>query len=324
VSPFEPDTQIEPSIAVNPANSLNAVATFQQGRADHGASSGTGWATTMDGGQTWTSGNVAQLTKQDIAPCGLPAGMSCAGPWDRASDPVVAFGPNNIVYQNSLVIDGDPDTTGTTNAGLTLNESLDGGLHWTGPVTLHLSSTITSINLPALGHVFDDKNWITVDTGTGTGHHPGRVYAVWDIVNVNLYAYCDPGASGSGDCMNQSNWTTAGLPLPSPTNNQGFFSEYPGRGIGAIPVVLNDGSLMVVLNDFQLHAQVEVTAAGAGSVAWPSALTFAAPVCLSAGGVSTSAASCMTRGRTRVSAVMASTTLYSSPRTRQPARRGVL
>ena len=270
-SPFEPDTQIEPSIAVNPANPLNAVATFQQGRADAGASSGTGWATTVNEGKTWTTGNVPGLTKQDIAPCGLPAATSCAGPWDRASDPVVAFGPNNTVYQNSLVIDGDPDTTGTTDAGLTINQSNDGGLTWKPPVTLHLSSTVTSINFPALGHVFDDKNWIAVDTGTGVGHHPGRVYAVWDILNVNLYAYCDPDNPVTGDCSHAASWSTA------PTN-QGFFSEYGGRGIGAIPVVLNDGSLMVVLNDFQLHKQIEVTAPGAGLVQWPSALTFSAPV----------------------------------------------
>ena len=292
--PFEPDTQIEPSIAVNPNNPLNVVASFQQGRADAGASSGTGWATTTDGGQTWHTGNVAGLTKYDIAPCGRPAGESCAGPWDRASDPVVAFGPNNVVYQNSLLIKGDPDTTGTTDAALSLNESLDGGLTWSKPVFLHLSSTVTSIDFPALGHVFDDKNWITVDTGTGATHHPGRVYAVWDIVNVNLYAYCDPvNPLNSGDCMNPANWTTAGIPNTA-SANQGFFSEYPGRGIGAIPAVLNDGSLMVVLNDFQLHAEVEVTAPGAGAVPWPSALTFnAAPVCLSAGGVSTGAAACM-------------------------------
>jgi hypothetical protein len=275
LSPFEPDTQIEPSIAVNPANPLNAVATFQQSRADAGASAGTGWATTVDGGQTWTTGNVPGLTKHDIAPCGLPAGMSCAGPWDRASDPVVAFGPNNIVYQNSLVINGDPDTTGTTDAGLSLNESLDGGLTWSHPVILHFSTLITSINFPVIGHPFDDKNWFTVDTGTGPTHHPGRVYVVWDIFNVNLYAYCDPGAV-SGDCMNLVNWTTVGAP---PFANQGFYSEYPGRGIGAIPVVLNDGSLMVVLNNFSPTVfQVEVTAVGAGAVHWPAPLTFSAPV----------------------------------------------
>jgi hypothetical protein len=275
VSPFEPDTQIEPSIAVNPLNPLNAVATFQQGRADHGASAGTGWATTKDGGQTWTTGNVPGLTLHDIAPCGRANPADCPGTyWERASDPVVAFGPNNIVYQNSLLIKGDPDTTGTTDAGLSLNESLDGGLTWSMPVFFHVSTLITAQNLPVFGHVFDDKNWITVDTGTSPTSHPGRVYAVWDIVNVHLYAYCDPVnlANPGTDCMNLANWTTVATNFAA--FNQGGFNEVQCRCIGATPVVLNNGGLMVVLNDFMLGQQVEVTAPLAGATAWPAPLTF--------------------------------------------------
>src|SRR5205807_8815848 len=51
---IQPDTQIEPSIAVNPANPKNAVAVYQEGRIADGGDATNGFATTFDGGSTWT------------------------------------------------------------------------------------------------------------------------------------------------------------------------------------------------------------------------------------------------------------------------------
>jgi hypothetical protein len=49
----QPDREIEPSIVVNPANLLNAVAAFQEDRVDSGGDAGNGYATTSDGGRHW-------------------------------------------------------------------------------------------------------------------------------------------------------------------------------------------------------------------------------------------------------------------------------
>src|SRR3982750_3506819 len=92
---IQPDTQIEPSIAVNPANPLNAVAVYQEGRIADGGDATNGFATTFDGGASWAYGELPGLTTYP----------GQGGLMERASDAVVAFGPNNTVYANSLVFD---------------------------------------------------------------------------------------------------------------------------------------------------------------------------------------------------------------------------
>src|SRR3954453_3356048 len=49
----QPDTQAEPSIAVNPQNPLNVVASYQDGRRANGGDATNGYATSFDGGATW-------------------------------------------------------------------------------------------------------------------------------------------------------------------------------------------------------------------------------------------------------------------------------
>jgi hypothetical protein len=206
---IQPDTQIEPSIAVNPSNPLNAVAGFQEGRVSGGGDETNGYATTFDGGKTWKFGEAPCLTKAVPGP-GCPHG----GPFDRASDAAVAFGPKSTVYLNSLVFN---DTGGGNRSGISVNVSYDGGKTWSAPVVFQ------DDNLGGL----NDKNWIVVDNGTGPGHKPGRVYAVWDRVIPVVYNYCD------SHCDQKSHW------LPS------FLTITALQGIGTIPLVLNDGSLGV-------------------------------------------------------------------------------
>src|SRR2546427_11203960 len=50
-SMVQPNTEIEPSIAVNPANSNNVVTVFQEGRVDAGGDADNGYATSFDGGK---------------------------------------------------------------------------------------------------------------------------------------------------------------------------------------------------------------------------------------------------------------------------------
>src|SRR5689334_13090676 len=80
----QPDTQIEPSIAVNPANPRNVVTVYQEGRIADGGDATNGFATSFDAGRTWKSGELPGLTSYP----------GQRGAFERASDAVVAFGPN--------------------------------------------------------------------------------------------------------------------------------------------------------------------------------------------------------------------------------------
>jgi len=55
------------------------VATFQVGRYKTGGAVNIGWATSVDAGVTWQHGFLAGIT------------VAGGGPYERASDPVVAF-----------------------------------------------------------------------------------------------------------------------------------------------------------------------------------------------------------------------------------------
>lgn len=166
----QPDTTIEPSIAVNPANSNNVVAGYQAGRVDGGGDASNGYATTFDGGRTWTYGTIPGLTHRN------------GGDYDRASDAVVAFGPKNAVYFSSLVFnDGSGESGDALRSAIVNSTSLDGGRTW-GKPTVVLDDSAGGLN---------DKNWEIVDNGTGVGHHPGRLYVVWDRVAPMLVSYSD-------------------------------------------------------------------------------------------------------------------------------------
>ena len=67
---IEPDTEIEPSIAVNPANPLNAVAVFQEGRVDGG-----GDETNQEPDDRQDDEQFEQ--REAALPAGLVAGRGC-------------------------------------------------------------------------------------------------------------------------------------------------------------------------------------------------------------------------------------------------------
>jgi len=212
---IQPDTQIEPSIAVNPGNPLDVVAGYQEGRVDVGGDATNGWATSLDGGRTWRSGEVPGLTSYP----------GQGGPFDRASDAVVAFGPADDVYFSSLVF--DDSTEQGLPSGMAVNVSRDGGLTWSKPV-FFASDLLGDLN---------DKNWVVVDRSGAAGHHRGRVYVFWDRVGAMFYDYCDQ------SCDQLSGWAFGGT-----FQQVDVVPSYIGQDIGATPVVENDGSLAVVFN----------------------------------------------------------------------------
>ena len=198
------DTQVEPDIAVDPNDPSIVVAVFQQGRfADEGGSVDPGFATSHDGGRTWTTGNLPGLT------------TAVGGAFERASDPVVAIGPDGAVYAQALVLDVSDCRT-----GVAVQRSDDGGLTFGAPVLVQDDSCTAS----------NDKNWIAID-GFSASPHYGRLYSAWDRTTgaapIVLRWSDDRGATWS--------------PLVVVSDGVSVRS-----GIGALPLVQPNGDVTVV------------------------------------------------------------------------------
>ena len=142
-------TQVEPDTF---AFGSTIVSVFQTGRFSDGGSDDIGWATSTNGGTSWTNGFMPGTTVYATPP----------GPYARVSDPSVAYDPKHDVWLGlSLTVDTKDDVI--------VNRSVDGGLSWSNPVVV---STPT-------GSADYDKTWIACDT-LSTSPKYGSCYATWD------------------------------------------------------------------------------------------------------------------------------------------------
>ena len=108
-------TEVEPdSLAVG----TTVVTAFQVGRFFDGGASAIGFATSRDGGATWRSGLLSQLTTASTPP----------GPANRATDPAVAYdAAHGRWLVESLTLSG-------SSAAVVVSGSTD-GLTWSAPST---------------------------------------------------------------------------------------------------------------------------------------------------------------------------------------------
>ena len=139
-------TQVEPDSF---AYGNTIVAAFQTGRFYDGGASNIGWATSNDGGTTWTYGFLPNTT------------VYAGGTLPRISDPSVAYDAKHAVWiVNTLSVE---------NAGQAVyaHRSTDNGLTWSNPLL---------IDGPDDGY---DKNWIACDN-TASSPYYGNCYAAWD------------------------------------------------------------------------------------------------------------------------------------------------
>jgi hypothetical protein len=148
----EPDTLVEPDVAVSPLDPRIAVAAAHDGRFPDGGAVTITHAWTRDGGRTWHHAPVPGLT------------TAAGGRWPRASDPVVAFGPDGTAYLSTLLV----EIPGCASA-VAVSRSDDGGRTFGAPVLVHSSATCA---------YSDDKNWLVVDTWPHSPHR-GRLYQFW-------------------------------------------------------------------------------------------------------------------------------------------------
>lgn len=182
------------------------VQTAQVGRFNTGGSSNIGWATSSDGGTIWTNGFLPGLTVFSSPP----------GPYDRATDPSVAYdAQDNVWLINSLGLTGSSTVLG---AAVVVNRSTNGGLTWGNPITVRAVS----------GNQNFDKNWIVCDN-TASSPFYGNCYVEYDD-------------NGNGNALHMARSTDGGLTWSE--------STVPNVGvIGGQPVVQTSGTVVVPIDN---------------------------------------------------------------------------
>jgi hypothetical protein len=145
------NAEVEPYVAVNPANSSKVIGVWQQDRWSNGGAHGLVAGFSSDGGTTW-----GETT--------LPF-SACAGGlgYERASDPWVSIGPDGKAYTVSISFNES-----NNNNAIAAATSSDGGKTWR-----HLSVLIAD-NAPNF-QFFNDKESVTANPRTA-----GEAYVVWD------------------------------------------------------------------------------------------------------------------------------------------------
>jgi len=160
-------TEVEPDTF---AFGNTIVATFQVGRGPAGGASDTGWATSTDGGRTWTHGFLPGITKAD----------NPANPYDLANDPGVGYDAKHGVW---LIItmpwdyatqagshggeDGKPPRPPVPIPAAIISRSSD-GINWEDPISIGPNVKDS------------DKPWVVCDN-TPTSPFYGHCYAEWDV-----------------------------------------------------------------------------------------------------------------------------------------------
>ncbi|HEV2908929.1 MAG TPA: sialidase family protein [Candidatus Eremiobacteraceae bacterium] len=195
-------TEVEPDIV---ASGATLVVALQQGRFPAAGSSDVGFATSQNGGLTWTAGSLPGTTTNSTP----------AGPYDSVSDPSVAFDAKHIVWlMSSLPI----LFSNAPTPAVLVNRSIDGGLTWGNPVSI------------APGQVSNDKDWITCDSNAGSPHY-GNCYVEWD----------DPSAN---DLIHMSTSSDGGVTWSAPANTADNATGIGGQPLvqpnGTVIVPIND------------------------------------------------------------------------------------
>src|SRR3954451_5084166 len=151
------------------------VAAYQSGRFFDGGASGVGFATTTNGGTSWTSGFLPGITTFE------------GGQYNRATDAAVAYDARHNVWIVSTLGLEQKGKKQLTGRAVLASRSTNGGTSWNSPSTVALATKAQDF----------DKNWVTCDN-TSTSPFYGRCYHTWDDF-------------GHGDLLKFSTSTDGGL-----------------------------------------------------------------------------------------------------------------
>ena len=144
-------TEVEPDTF---AFGSTLVSAFQTGRVFNGGATDIGWATSSDGGVSWTHGFLPGTSREAMQP----------GPFFSVSDPSVAYDARDRVWIISWL---GAHFSGGGIVDVMVSRSTDGGLTWGTPVTM------------AATGVFYDKNWTACDNTPASPFY-GHCYTEFD------------------------------------------------------------------------------------------------------------------------------------------------
>jgi hypothetical protein len=184
-------TELEPDTL---ASGSTLVSAFQVGRFFNGGASDIGFATSTNGGKSFTSGFLPAST----------VFATPAGPYARASDPSVAFDAKHKVW----IISWLGIVTAAGPVDVLVSRSTDGGLSWGSPVVVNND-----------GH-FNDKNWSVCDNSASSPFF-GNCYTEFDDNTlrdlIQMSTSTDGGLSwGAGQSTANNTHGIGGQPLVQP------------------------------------------------------------------------------------------------------------
>ncbi len=187
-------TEVEPDTF---AAGNTIVSTFQVGRFFNGGASNIGFATSTNGGKSWTAGFLPSSTVFATPP----------GPYPRASDPSVAFDAKD----NAWLISWLGIVTPAGPVDVLVSRSTDGGLTWGAPIVVN-----------ADGH-FNDKNWTACDNSSSSPFF-GHCYTEFDDNTlgdlIQMSTSPDGGLTwGAGKSTANNAHGIGGQPLVQPNGN---------------------------------------------------------------------------------------------------------
>jgi hypothetical protein len=193
--------QNETTIAVNPTDPQNLVAganDYRTGYDFQGLNDGTGWAYySFDGGATWGNVQVPGLTAET-------GGKGTFARMDSAGDPVMAFGPDGVVYYANIVF-----SRVSPASGVAVSASTDGGRTWGAPNMVAYQSS---------ANFFNDKEWIAAGPD-------GTVVVTWTAFNSGAHGagYISSKIVGALSTNHGHSWVNQGFAISDPAHpyNQG-------------------------------------------------------------------------------------------------------
>jgi hypothetical protein len=222
-------TEVEPDSF---AFGSKIVTAFQVGRFEDGGAANVGWATSPDAGVSWQHGLMPGIT------------TAGGGPYQRVTDPAVAYDPKHNVWLVASVPLGPPPTV--RGEAVVVNRSSD-GIAWLAPV----------IAAPAPPGSDYDKSWIACD-GTPASPYYGRCYLQWD----------DFGDAGR---LKMATSTDGGMTWGIAKN-----TADDRTGIGGQPVAQPDGTV-VVPHASSFEGEIQSFRSTDGGATWE-APTFVADI----------------------------------------------
>lgn len=255
-------TEVEPDTF---AFGSTIVAAVQVGRFFGGGASNIGWATSTNGGHSWTHGFLPGTTV-----FATPAGL-----YSRVSDPSVAFDARHGVWLISYL--GLFPGGNTAQVDVLASRSTDGGLTWDTPVAVSITG------------LFNDKNW-TVCDDTATSPFYGNCYTEFDVPSngdlIKMSTSSDGGQTwGPALSTGDNSHGIGGQPLVHPSGKVIVpINGFQSKGGSLLAFSSTDGgeswskTLTVSHNRFEVPGgnlrsgtlpSAEMDAAGTVYVAWP-------------------------------------------------------